>query len=1370
MNAKSSVFKTVAGTIVAAVLGLVVDAQATFAGYSTTREVSGGLVKYTLYGNFSGPTDTVLNAFHISLVSGPNKLFHHADALNGGVDSTVAGTWNPQFVLVPGAMDSYVCIGGGEGFASGNWFQPSPDWGAAGFNVAQIPFGNGETSGPGWVNQVPQNLQGRVNAEGQVKLGQFVIALTDDNAPTAIRLKLGYNDGIPGSGVQFADAQFVLGPQDCNGNGILDPEEIAAGLATDCDGDGILDACEGASQYDASQSFAFNATTPVEVSFTDLAPAYAAGPAPRIEIRATADLGAANDALIVQLDGGTGTTLFLADGTDCPATPDLGVITRSIPEFNALVADGELRVRVSGFGVVNTANCPDGGISVRLVYASLPPESDCNANGLLDSCELGTGTAFDCNANGRLDECDLAAGGFDCDGNGVVDSCELASGAAPDCNANGIVDACDLASGGFDCDGNGVVDSCELASGTAPDCNANGIVDACDLASGGFDCDGNGVVDSCEFASGTAPDCNANGIVDACDISTGSELDCNANGVPDSCDISSGSVTDLDRNGVPDDCAGEYIVGGSGYATIQAAIDAAPDGAVVRVAEGSYGSLVLAGRSLELVSLAGPANTVLDGAGARTVDIVSQGAGAIVIDGFTITGGGLPGGGLRITDSGPSIRNCVISGNSAPDGRGAGAQCIRSTAQFTNCIFHANTGLQGAGLSVEGFLAQGHLVVLEACSFTENIAATYGGAINAMGPLTLSGSLVEGNAANAAPPQPLSGAMHVFTLDPVTVENTKFCRNTLTNIVGSFVNAGGVILSGDCDGDGLCDYDEIAAGSEPDCDGNGLPDGCDIGAGAALDCNANGVPDSCDLSSGGSADCDANGIPDECDIAGGEPDCNANGVPDACDIASGASQDIDGNGVPDECKPDCDGDGLPDGWEIANGFDSDCDLNGVIDRCDIIAGASDKNANGRLDACEFARGDFNLDGEVTGADLALVLSLWGLANPPIGDLNGDGLISGADLSILLGNWGTIAWDPVLSTIAPRQGGEFGSTPVMLRGAGFADVTDVFFDGVAAASFVVVDATTITAVTPAHAPGFVSVEVVTGGGGAMVPGMYEYTQTNIETPAWAMLVEAVPDPVIVYDAALRSAILETGWAWKVRDNGTGIEMLLIPPGTYDMGCSASNAFGCTGDENPVHPVTITQPFYMSRTEVTQAQWTAVMGSNPSLFQSASDQVPAAEVPNRPVEQVSWNTIQGFLSATGMRLPTEAEWEYAYRAGTTTAFHGWAGQPAGTNDDNLVGSIAWYSSNASQTRPVGGKVANGFGLHDMSGNVFEWVSDWAGAYSGKSQIDPTGPTDGSARLLRGGSPMDFDSYLRSSSRYFTSVDSTFFDTGFRVVRNP
>jgi formylglycine-generating enzyme required for sulfatase activity len=270
-----------------------------------------------------------------------------------------------------------------------------------------------------------------------------------------------------------------------------------------------------------------------------------------------------------------------------------------------------------------------------------------------------------------------------------------------------------------------------------------------------------------------------------------------------------------------------------------------------------------------------------------------------------------------------------------------------------------------------------------------------------------------------------------------------------------------------------------------------------------------------------------------------------------------------------------------------------------------------------------------------------------------------------------------------------------------------------------------------------------------------------------------VLEQSPDPAIVTSASLRKAIAATGYPWRVRDNATNTEMVLIPPGSFYMGCTASFQSSCVLNEIPIHWVTLTNAFYMGRYEVTQAQWTARMGSNPSLFQSASTEVPAAQVPNRPVEQVSWTTIQGFLSATGMRLPTETEWEYAYRAGTTTAFHGWPAQTAGTNDDTQVGNIAWFSSNSNfQTRPVGGKAPNGFGLHDMSGNVWEWVNDWySGSYYASSpSTNPPGPSSGSSRVVRGGS-WNFDMYyLRSSYRNGFSPGFAYFGFGFRVARAP
>jgi len=333
------------------------------------------------------------------------------------------------------------------------------------------------------------------------------------------------------------------------------------------------------------------------------------------------------------------------------------------------------------------------------------------------------------------------------------------------------------------------------------------------------------------------------------------------------------------------------------------------------------------------------------------------------------------------------------------------------------------------------------------------------------------------------------------------------------------------------------------------------------------------------------------------------------------------------------------------------------------------------------------------------------------------DINNNGVVDGTDLTLLLSAWGS------------------NNADADIDGSGLVGGTD------------------LTALLASWGPR-----------GSCVPSV----------PAWATLLEADPDPAVVTDATLRARITATGLAWRVKDTATQIEMVLIPPGTFNMGCSASQQFGCYSSENPVHQVTLQYSFYLGRYEVTQAQWTARMGSNPSQFQSASAEVPLAQVPQRPVETVSWDTIQGFLNQTGMRLPTEAEWEYAYRAGTTTAFHGYTGQLSGTNDDSLLGNIAWFGSNAnSQTRPVGGKLGNGFGLHDMSGNVWEWVKDLYGDYSADAQTNPQGPSGGYS-LMRGGAyysgPYGGSVICRASyrfSRYHGISDPSL---GFRAARTP
>ena len=352
----------------------------------------------------------------------------------------------------------------------------------------------------------------------------------------------------------------------------------------------------------------------------------------------------------------------------------------------------------------------------------------------------------------------------------------------------------------------------------------------------------------------------------------------------------------------------------------------------------------------------------------------------------------------------------------------------------------------------------------------------------------------------------------------------------------------------------------------------------------------------------------------------------------------------------------------------------------------------------------------------------------------------------------------------ISSVVPNWGIYTGGTAITITGTNLSGATSVTVGGVPATNVVAVSSTTVTAVTPAGSVGAVDVTVSGPKNTATAAGGFAYF--SVITPSWATLVEALPDPAVVTDATLRAAITASGFAWRVRDTATQIEMVLVPGGTFTMGCTASNAYGCIPHENPTHSVTLTNAFYMGRYEVTQAQWLAKMGSNPSFFQGAS----YPDAASRPVEQVSWITIQGFLTATGMQLPTEAQWEYACRAGTTTAFHGFTGYLSGTNDDTLVGNIAWYANAGSQTHAVGGKAANGLGLHDMSGNVWEWCNDWSGAYSATAQTNPTGPTTGTNRVLRGGSSCCGTDLVRSSIRGSLTPVTTGPYWGFRVRRAP
>jgi formylglycine-generating enzyme required for sulfatase activity len=227
-------------------------------------------------------------------------------------------------------------------------------------------------------------------------------------------------------------------------------------------------------------------------------------------------------------------------------------------------------------------------------------------------------------------------------------------------------------------------------------------------------------------------------------------------------------------------------------------------------------------------------------------------------------------------------------------------------------------------------------------------------------------------------------------------------------------------------------------------------------------------------------------------------------------------------------------------------------------------------------------------------------------------------------------------------------------------------------------------------------------------------------------------------------------------------GVKLELVLIPAGEFMIGSPDSDEDAFFG-EKPQHRVRITKPFCLGKYLVTQEQWEALTGSNPSHFKGLKN----------PVDSVSWEECQLFLDRLNRRqgnpagkfqLPTESQWEFACRAGSRARYY------FGDDEDHL-GEYAWYEKNSGRrTHPVGEKKPNTWGLYDMHGNVWEWCADrWDGGYYTNSLMDdPTGPSGGSSRVVRGGGWLDYAGHCRSASRGRYAPASQRYFLGFRVAR--
>jgi hypothetical protein len=762
---------------------------------------------------------------------------------------------------------------------------------------------------------------------------------------------------------------------DCNNNGIPDTCDIANNTDGDCDGDGILNSCEiaaGALDADLNgvpDGCEGDCNANGQLDYLDIA-AGAADCNGNLMIDSCEDGSGIyrNSGNLGNIGSGVPRSVTFATFPAAVTNVTLEVSARA----NLSATNRFLIMKLNGgastylFQTTGT-DCP----STANTYTRTFTASEFNtltASGSLDVAFTAPGTvnAASCGSNALLQVRLAYEQTFtDCDNDGIRDFCAIASGAVKDCNRNGIPDSCDIASGfAKDCNGNNIPDSCDIATGLAPDCNSNGIPDSCDP-----DSDGDGIIDACDPCPNVAGPCNGCPLNVCGDCGTAADADgdgtanCIDNdddndGVVDSMDafpLDASESVDTDHDGIGDNADQDDDGDGVDDATDLCPLDAtksAPGQCGCGVPDTDTDGDGVADCVDNCPAVANPSQTDCDGNGiGEACETFTDCNANGIPDSCDLASGfaqDCNGNGI------PDSCDLAVSGSPYP---GAVQWTVASGGNghwysvLAETHFWADAKIRAEQLG--GYLAtttsQEELVFVKTLLPYKRDDGLYGD-------LFIGANRIN----NTSPWQWVTSEPFVFTAwIPGQPDNGP--ESLYLEIIGTPESS--------CCFGGMNDESFYAWGP-----GQLSIVEWSTGLPTEFDCNANGIPDSCEITNGG--DCNNNGLLDACETFDQTtPDCNNNSVPDTCDIESGTARD--------------------------------CNLNGVPDSCDIAAGALDENSDGRIDACNYAVGDFDLDNVVNSADLGFLLIFYGEIDPPFGDINGNGICDAEDLGQLLGNYGIL---------------------------------------------------------------------------------------------------------------------------------------------------------------------------------------------------------------------------------------------------------------------------------------------------------------------------------------------------------------------------